>query len=273
MNITRRKATGSLIASGATLAANPALAQQAEERTVIQRLHWAGVKIERGGVALYIDAIAPPDPVAYDASSERRTKYALISHGHGDHFDIEYLRDVLGDRGVIFCHEDALGDLDMRTLRVQAVDHWEPVFLPRSGADIVAFAVPASDGFGISQTSWALRCGDTKIIHCGDTLWHGEFWDVGRALGPFELAFLPINGARQTVGRFADLGVPGVLTPDQAVAAAIALRARVVVPIHYGSPDPPHYVETERNLDRFRSEARRRAIDVRVLDPGESITL
>jgi L-ascorbate metabolism protein UlaG (beta-lactamase superfamily) len=181
---------------------------------------------------------------------------------------------MLGDRGVIFCHRGVVGDIDARVLRVQPVELWEPVFMPRSGADIVAFAVPASDGFGLVQTSWVMNCGGKRLIHCGDTLWHGEFWDIGRALGPFDIAFLPINGARQNTGRFRDLGAPGVMTPQLAVAAARALDARLIVPIHYGlSSASVEYIETPNAEDALRTEARRHDIGVRVLERGEEMTV
>lgn len=242
----------------------------------LKRLDWAGVRIECGDVAAYVDAIAPQgeNQSAQDEFvSTRHSKYALITHGHGDHFNIEFLRAMLGERGVIFCHRSVVGDIDTRALRIQPVDLWEPVFMPRSGADIVAFAVPAVDGFGLVQTSWAMRCGGKRVIHCGDTLWHGEFWDIGRALGPFDVACLPINGARQNTGRFQDLGPPGVLTPQQAVAAARALGARQIVPIHYGLTGEANYIETPQALQLLREEARRHDIEVRVLERGEEMTL
>lgn len=249
---------------------------QPDVSVVVKRLDWAGIRIEHREIAVYIDAIAPQDgsPMPADFESTRRVKYGLVTHGHGDHFDIQFLRSVLGERGVVFCPRDVVGDIDTRVLRVQPVGLWEPVFMPRSGADVVAVAVPASDGFGVSQTSWVLRAGDKRIIHCGDTLWHGEFWDIGRALGPFDVAFLPINGARQNLGRFQDLGQAGSMTPQQAVAAARALNARVVVPIHYGQIEPtPDYIEIERALEDFKDEARRHSVGVRVLGRGEELVL
>ncbi|MEZ5995546.1 MAG: MBL fold metallo-hydrolase [Hyphomonadaceae bacterium] len=243
---------------------------------VIKRLDWAGVRVECGEAAAYIDAVAPQGEAhagSEEFASTRRLKYGLVTHGHGDHFDIDFLRRMLGERGVVFCQRAVAGDIDARVLRVQPVDLWEPVFMPRSGADMVGFATPAVDGFGLAQTSWVLRCGDKRIIHCGDTVWHGEFWDIGRALGPFDVACLPINGARQNIGRFQDLGAPGVLTPQQAVAAARALGAGLIVPIHYGSTDDPNYIETPHALQQLREEARRYDIGVRALERGEEMTL
>ena len=109
-----------------------------------------------------------------------------------------------------------------------------------------------------------------RLFHGGDTQWHGDLVDVARAYGPFDVAFLPINGARQQVGRYVDQGIPAVLTPSQAVAAAQLLRAKMIVPIHFGNPDPPTYVEVADPLGEFQREASKVKMPVRVLRTGES---
>jgi L-ascorbate metabolism protein UlaG (beta-lactamase superfamily) len=91
-----------------------------------------------------------------------------------------------------------------------------------------------------------------------------------RAYGPFDAAFLPINGARQRDGRFIDQGIPAVLTPSQAVAAAHLLRAKLIVPIHFGNPDPPDYVEVPDPLGELRREASKVKMPIRVMAAGES---
>ncbi|HEY4613457.1 MAG TPA: hypothetical protein VII11_10775 [Bacteroidota bacterium] len=80
--------------------------------------------------------------------------------------------------------------------------------------DFVAIPVPAVDGFGHPQVSWIVQGGDKKIIHCGDTLWHGYWRDIAIAYGPFDIAFMPINGARLNQGEVRDTGMPAVLTPQ-----------------------------------------------------------
>jgi L-ascorbate metabolism protein UlaG (beta-lactamase superfamily) len=104
-----------------------------------------------------------------------------------------------------------------------------------------------------------------------DTQWHGRFADIGRAYGPFDAVFLPINGARQQDGRFSDLGFPAVLTPSQAAAAAKLLRAELVVPIHYGGADPPTYIEVADPVGDLRRAAETLQMPVRILAVGDSI--
>jgi L-ascorbate metabolism protein UlaG (beta-lactamase superfamily) len=62
--------------------------------------------------------------------------------------------------------------------------------------------------------------------------------------------------------------MPGVLTPEQAVAAAIILGARCLVPIHYGVSGIAEYVEIENPIGRLRAAARDKSIRIRPMEPG-----
>ena len=140
---------------------------------------------------------------------------------------------------------------------------WEPQLL----GDFTATAVPASDGYGDLQVSWVVSAGGRRIFHGGDTLWHGHWWRIGRQFGPFDAAFLPVNGARFGWRKpVSDL--PGVLTPEQAVAAAAILGARRLVPIHYGVSGMAEYVEVEDPIDRLRTAARGKSMEIQPLAPG-----
>src|SRR3546814_19561889 len=77
--------------------------------------------------------------------------------------------------------------------------------------------------------SWVVSAGGRRIFHGGETLWHGHWWRIGRQFGPFDAAFLPVNGARFGLRKPVS-GLPGVLTPKKAVAPANLLGARRLVP-------------------------------------------
>jgi L-ascorbate metabolism protein UlaG (beta-lactamase superfamily) len=238
----------------------------------VRKLTWAGVLVESENTSLFIDAIAPNEKKGEkeDILATVHSADALITHQHGDHFDNLTLQKLLGKHGRLVCLRATADRADTRGLRVQPVDMWQPIFFPAAGDDLVAFPVPAVDGWGAPQVSWVIDGGGVRLFHGGDTQWHADLVDVGRAYGPFDVALLPINGARQRLGRFIDQGIPAVLTPAQAVAAAQLLRARLIVPIHFGDPNPPTYVEVPDPLGEFRREASNAAIPIRVLNTGES---
>ena len=124
----------------------------------IRRLSWAGILIETDATALFIDAISP-DPTKgepTDVLATSRAPYAVITHHHGDHFDNETVRSILGKSGRLVCLREAVDWADTRGLRVQPVDMWQPVFFPPAGDDLVAFPVPAVDGWGSPQASWVI---------------------------------------------------------------------------------------------------------------------
>ncbi len=239
----------------------------------IQRLTWAGIKVEVGGTTLFVDAIEgatnwhQPEIVPLAAGTQDR--HALVTHAHDDHFDPAALARVLGDGGSVLCHRAILGRVARPGLWVRGVEVHEPVLLGWLAADLMAIAVPAADGWGDAQVSWIVDGDGRRIIHCGDTLWHGHWWNIARQYGPFDAAFLPINGVTYSRGRFTGSTVPATLTPEQAAMAAHILGARIAIPIHYGFvSDPVHYREVPDAEAEFLAEARKRGVRPHLLAPG-----
>jgi len=60
-----------------------------------------------------------------------------------------------------------------------------------------------------------------------------------------------------------------VLTPEQAVAAAAILGARVMVPIHYGVTGMKQYTEVADPIGAVQLASRERQVAVQSLAPGE----
>jgi L-ascorbate metabolism protein UlaG (beta-lactamase superfamily) len=266
MDVTRRSLLASIpvaLAAGRARAVSPPMWR-------VQRLAWAGVRIELPGATLFVDPWI--SPAAWDgrwprgvvpirADAARRA--VLPTHLHNDHFDPDAIREAVGERGIVICVEGMAASIVSRGLRVRSV----PCHRPEPWGDVVVIAVPAADGLGAEQVSWIVTDGTRRLFHGGDTLWHGGFGLIGRAYGPFDVALLPINGAVVTEEP-PHSGQPIALGPEAAAAAAEQLRARRVVPIHYGvSTDT--YREHDRALESFREAARRRGVEVAALGEGE----
>jgi L-ascorbate metabolism protein UlaG (beta-lactamase superfamily) len=238
----------------------------------VQRLSWAGIKLVVGQTTIFVDALLPPDKSAVPLTADTEARFALVTHHHGDHCDPEALKPVLKETGVIVAQKEVARFVNPMGVRLQVAEMHEPVFLSRGNGDFVARAAPAVDGLGSPQVSWVVDGGGRRILHCGDTLWHGYWWDIGRAYGPFDMVFVPINGFRQVTPRFGPTGVPMSLTPEQAAAAALALGAKVACPIHYGR-SATDYTEVPKALDRFEAAARAAGLPLRVPAGGEWLTL
>ena len=237
-----------------------------------QRLNWAGVRFINGKSTLLIDPVVTdiwegdsPYPLVELEASEGRTS-ALITHTHGDHFDTPGLKRLLGERGRVICDAGMAPYIASQGLKVIPVSR----FMPEQRGGFTVMPLPAVDGLGGEQVSWVISVKGRRYIHCGDTLWHGAWRKWGAAYGPFDTAFMPINGARQADEPPSE--VPLSLTPGEAVDATILLGAKRLVPIHYGFHVPGSYEEYPDAMETLLSAAKRRGVNVEIVKPGDWLT-
>ena len=254
----------------------------------IRRSGWSGVEIECGGDTLLVDYVVDTSALPVrdgvqpfpSVSGTASAVVGLLTHLHGDHADPMALAAVLRPGAPVLRPQPATGaapDLELTaqaeaalgrvSLNTRVVAAWTSHEI----GPFVLHAVPAVDGFGDPQHSWVVECDGRRIMHAGDTLFHGYWWRIARRFGPFDLAFLPINGA---VVDFPFLQPPrgqeAVMTPEEAANAAHMLGARVVTPIHYGAlHQPPLYVETHEPVGRLRNAAKAFGVGVEVREPGD----
>lgn len=276
--ISRRSFLGSgaslLLAAKSALALETASFSQESSKGAemkAQRLTWAGVKIEIPTSTLFIDPLINPEVwgdnlkqpmIPVEVSTPRRN--VLITHLHNDHFDASAVKKILAEGGNLICHIDSAASAASRGFRVREAKLYEPMLI----GDFTITAVPAADGYNDYQVSWIVMGGGRRIIHCGDTLWHGAWWQIGRQYGPFDAAFLPINGAKFSWLK-PQSDIPAVMTPEQAVAAGVVLGARLAVPIHYGVSGADSYEERANAEAAFVEIARKRNLPVEIAKPGE----
>jgi L-ascorbate metabolism protein UlaG (beta-lactamase superfamily) len=238
-----------------------------------QRLAWAGIRLQLDSGSLFLDPLInskvwgdalKDEMISVDSASGDR--FVLVTHRHPDHCDPETIRQALGDSGTLVYWAQA-GIPDVPGVKRRAGALYEPLLL----GDFTATAVPAADGYGDPQVSWVVSARGRRIIHCGDTLWHGAWWRIGRQYGPFDAAFLPINGAK-FLWRSPVADVASVMNAEQAVAAAVVMGARLIVPIHYGVAGAEGYEEDRHAEEELRSFGRKRHIEVEILKPGAWLT-
>jgi L-ascorbate metabolism protein UlaG (beta-lactamase superfamily) len=249
-----------------------------EEYLSIQRLPWAGVLLETNNFMLAIDPLTK-DPSACDPTLtashwgelEKLTADAvLITHTRADHYDAGVLRKILKPDGVIVCGKESQAWIQKDGFQTRGLDRYEIAAL--GPFDVTA--LPAVDGLGDPRISFFVELDAIRIIHCGDTLWHGYWYRWATDYGPLTLTFVPISGALVEVPGVIATNVPAVMTPLQAAAAADVLCAQLVIPTHYGrAAHPGGFVEQPNALEEFEREARRRNLKYRVLELGEEIEL
>jgi L-ascorbate metabolism protein UlaG (beta-lactamase superfamily) len=254
----------------------------------IRRLGWAGLELEADDHVALVDLLqetewlagfvgAPRTPLP---GPSRPADLALVTHLHADHTDAAALQRALKPGAPVLRPAPAGGDglenaglelaeTGLADLETRVVEPWETVEI----GPLRISAIPAADGTGDPQVSWIVSAGDTTLIHCGDTLFHGWWWRAAMRFGPIDIAFLPVNGAVVDFPhRQPATGLPVAMTPRDAAAAARALGAREAIPIHYGTfHSPPLYDAPDGTAEAFLEAAETAGVRARVVEPGELV--
>jgi L-ascorbate metabolism protein UlaG (beta-lactamase superfamily) len=196
----------------------------------------------------------------------------FISHGHLDHLDLASLRALPGQpvlivpvglgrvvakvaRGVV--HEMRAGDrIRVGGLTLESV-HAE------HGRRRSLFTT-AEGALGV------LIAGSTSVYFAGDT---DLFPAMQQLAGRVDVALLPVSGWGPTLGR-------GHLDPSRAAEAVVRIRPAIATPIHWGTLYPLGLRRVARRRfdgpgEAFREAvaARGAGVDVRILQPGQSMAL
>ena len=195
---------------------------------------------------------------------------ALVSHDHYDHADIPSLR-ALAARGTRIVVPTGLADV-VRAAGGEATElrWWEHADI----GGLRVHCVPAQhfSGRGLTDRNrrlwagWVVEGRSRRFYHAGDTGYFGGFAEIGRRLGPIDLAAIPIGAYRPSA-----MMRPVHLDPEEAVQAALDLGATRVLGMHFGTFDL-----TDEPLDeppaRFLAEAKKRGLADRawVMRVGET---
>jgi L-ascorbate metabolism protein UlaG (beta-lactamase superfamily) len=199
--------------------------------------------------------IPAPPPSSYE-----HTGVILISHAHSDHLSIETI-ETFPESATILCpapSADYFRDLDREVRVMKLGDEYR-----YPGGRIVAVAaLHAGSRFGITNEADGRALGyvvytpQSVIYYSGDTNYFRGFDEVGEKHRP-DIAILNINGH---------------LHSEDAIQAALATRARTVIPIHFGAFG---YLwggvqETPRNYENIETLLEPVLV---LMKPGESVPL
>jgi L-ascorbate metabolism protein UlaG (beta-lactamase superfamily) len=259
-------------------------------------LGWAGAELEADRATVVVDplddagavfaglgerAAGTPLPQVV-APGAGRAVAGLVTHLHRDHADARALAAALTP-GATVLEPPAGGGDALEELAVAQAEHelaaagldrrrlapWESV----TAGPFRLTALPAADGIGDPQVAWLVEAEGVRVLHLGDTMFHGYWWRMARRHGPFDAVLVPVNGA--VVGfphRRPPSPLPAALDPDQAATAAWILGARLAIPIHAeGYEIDGVYKPVADAAERFAASAAERGVPARVLEAGETI--
>ena len=179
----------------------------------------ASLMFEIGGKVIYSD----PSGQYGDFSGLPKADLILAAHEHGDHFDLETIRKISknGTKVVMtpLCAAKLAGGTVLKNgesatvegIRIEAVPAYNLVHMRSPGMPYH----PKGVGNG-----YVLTFGDKRVYVAGDT----ENIPEMKALGPIDVAFLPMN-------------LPYTMTPEMVADAARMVKPKILYPYHTTDTD------------------------------------
>ncbi len=163
--------------------------------------------------------------------------FAVVSHNHYDHMDLETLAE-LSRRGTrIFVPLANAATLRSAGIdNITELDWWHSATV--EGVEV--HCVPARhwsrrgvfDENRALWSGWVVVAEDRRFFFAGDTGMFPGFAEIGERLGPFDLAAVPIGAYEPRA-----MMQPAHMNPEEALQAALDLRAERTVAIHFGTFD------------------------------------
>ncbi|MFT4853758.1 MAG: N-acyl-phosphatidylethanolamine-hydrolyzing phospholipase D [Candidatus Azotimanducaceae bacterium] len=200
--------------------------------------------------------------------------FVVVSHNHFDHLDLPTLQALAArNSDTLFYVPLGNGDL-LRNAGVENVEEldWGQTATHKS---VTVHCLPSQHWSKRSLTdtrqalwsSWAVTGDERRFYFAGDTGYFPGFTDIGAQLGPFDLAAVPIGAYEPTA-----MMRSSHMNPEEALRAAIDLRTKQAVAIHFGTFDlsdeplsePPQRFKTAAQESKLGESA------AWVLDIGET---
>jgi len=210
----------------------------------------ASVYVELDGLRLLVDPIFSDRASPFEAIGPQRfhappialhdlpdIDAVLISHDHYDHLDMRTIQ-YLSTRGARFfvplgvgAHLDEWG---VPKGQIRELEWGQSEKL--ANLKIVSTPSRHYSGRGLFDykktfwSSWSVIGPEQRFFYSGDTGFSDHFEKIGAAYGPFDLSILKI-GAYGPGASWIDIH----MTPEHAVEAHLALKARRMLPVHWAT--------------------------------------
>ena len=167
-----------------------------------------------------------------------RIDVVVISHDHYDHLNLSTVKHLAEAHNPLFLVPLGLKAwfADNGMSRVEELDWWQE----REYRGVRFVCVPAQhfsqrtlwDGNTRLWAAWAVLSRERRLYFSGDTGYFAGFKEIGKRLGPFDVAAMAIGAYEPP-----EIMKSVHLTPEEAVQAFVDLNARTMLGIHWGTFD------------------------------------
>lgn len=211
-----------------------------------------------------------PAPIALDELPHLDA--IIISHDHYDHLDQQIIV-ALATKGTPIYTSLGVGAIlqkwGVSKLQITELDWWQSVDM---GDGFTLTAAPARHFSGRSmfnrnQTLWssfAMKGPQHNVYYGADSGIHPIFKEIGERLGPFDIAMLEV-GASDPMWADIHMG------PANAADAMLALGAKVMMPIHWGTFNLALHTWTQP-VEEVLKHSTEKHIKLLLPAPGETYT-
>ena len=197
---------------------------------VVKWLAHAGFQIKANGKIVYVD-------LEKHGEAAEKADLILVTHSHSDHCDQDKIKNVRKKDTVIIAPEDCVStiggsvkslkpgeEISVGNIRVKAVEAYNYKRFRSPGKPF------HPKGFGVG---YLITTEGKTIYHAGDT----DFIPEMRQLGSIDVALLPSGGTY-------------TMDNAEAAEAAIAIKPKVVIPMHRWDTNPEEFKKkVEANLN------------------------
>ncbi|MBU1303996.1 MAG: MBL fold metallo-hydrolase [Alphaproteobacteria bacterium] len=192
----------------------------AEGNIIVHPVDHASLLLGFGDQVIYVDPVGGAD--RYKGLPAPTA--ILITHGHGDHFDVPTLEAIAGNAPII-TNADVFDKLpEGLKAQASALANGEDGTLNGIAVSAISAHNTTADRMNYHPVGigngYLITLGDKVVYVAGDT----EPTPEMLALTGIEVAFLPMN-------------LPYTMTPEQAAEAINTFKPAIVYPYHYGESD------------------------------------
>lgn len=183
-----------------------------------------------------------------------RIDAVLISHDHYDHLDygsIQLLKNKVNQFMVPMGVGAHLKEWGIEETRIQEFDWWQETTYEHIGLAFTPSRHFSGRGltnrFSTLWGSWVIKGENKSLYFSGDSGYGDHFKTIGTKYGPFDFAMMECGQYNE---KWADIH----MMPEQTVQAAIDVKSKMTMPIHWGAFTLSMHTWTDP-VERFINQA------------------